>query len=162
VAHEARHARTFRVPHFSIQRDHLHLIVEAEDGHLSSGIRGLVIAMARRLNQFFGRVGRIWADRYHRRDLTSPRQTKNALTYVLNNDLKHALRGPETIGGRAEVDVYSSAFLFDGWSMPTRQIRYRVPWPVTMAPRTWMLSRGWRAHGLLDPRTIPGSTRVRS
>lgn len=78
------------------------------------------------------------------------------VVFLLNNDLKHALRGPETIAGRALVDVYSSAFLFDGWSLPTKEIRYRVPWPSTMTPKTWMLSRGWRAHGLIHPHAIPG------
>jgi len=31
----------------------------------------------------------VWGDRYHRRDLGSPREVRNALVYVNNNHLKH-------------------------------------------------------------------------
>jgi hypothetical protein len=65
----------FRVVHHSVQANHLHLLVEAENkGALSSGMRGLVIRIARRVNQLLFHRGRFWADRWHGTTLTSPRQ----------------------------------------------------------------------------------------
>src|SRR5262249_40243892 len=81
----------FRVLHFSVQWDHLHLIVEARDQRaLSSGMQGLAIRVARAVNQLVVRRGRFWADRWHGRDLTSPRAVRNALVYVFGNFRKHA------------------------------------------------------------------------
>src|SRR5688572_14136818 len=158
TAQQKRVEGSFRVPHFSIQGDHLHLIVEAEDGRLDHGIRGFIISFARRLNRLVGRQGRVWGDRYHREDLTSPRHTRNALAYVLNNHLKHdalaAHENPVTRG--VSIDLFSSAPLFDAWSTKTTRVTYRVPWP-DMKPRTWLLARGWKLHGAtLDPRGVPG------
>ena len=74
--------------HYSIQRDHLHLIVEAADTErLSRGMQGLLGSMAKRLNKLWSRMGRVVADRFHDRILKTPRQVRNALRYVLNNAL---------------------------------------------------------------------------
>ncbi len=154
---QKRRGASFRVPHFSIQRDHLHLIVEADDGELTSGIRSFLIRFARKLNRLFGRKkGKVWGDRYHRRDLASPTETRNALIYVLNNDAKHGLRKAST-SGPANIDIFSSGPLFDGWCVPTTRITYAVPWP-DMRPRTWFLREGWRRKGggPVDPRKTPG------
>ncbi len=153
-----RHGESFRIPHFSIQSNHLHLIVEAEEGALARGIRGLMIAFARRLNRLMKRRGRVWGDRYHRRDLRTPREMKNALVYVLNNDLRHGFVRVfgKAAEGEARADVYSSGPLFDGWSRRTARITYAVPW-VESRPRTWLLVEGWKKHGLVDPTKQPGA-----
>ena len=72
--------RRFRVIEFSVQDDHLHLIVEA-DGELAlrGGIRGLAIRVARAVNRTLDRRGPVWGDRYHARALTTPRAMRNAL-----------------------------------------------------------------------------------
>src|SRR5437764_5692290 len=60
-------ARTerFQVRDYSIQGNHIHLIVEAEDrGALASGIRSLEIRLAIHLNRLMQRKGRVFADRY--------------------------------------------------------------------------------------------------
>jgi REP element-mobilizing transposase RayT len=50
------------VVHFSVQRDHLHLIVEASDRRaLSRGMQGLSIRVARAANGELGRKGRVFA-----------------------------------------------------------------------------------------------------
>jgi REP element-mobilizing transposase RayT len=49
--------KTFQVVHFSIQDDHLHLIVEADDDALRTGVSGFVISFARRLNRMLDREG---------------------------------------------------------------------------------------------------------
>ena len=60
----------FRLVHFSVQGNHLHLIVEAADKRaLSRGMQGLAIRLARRVNGALGRSGSMFADRYHARAL---------------------------------------------------------------------------------------------
>ena len=82
----------FRIVQMSIQRDHLHLIVEADDKRaLSSGIHGFSISTARQINKAITarggapRTGTVIADRFHARPLTSPRAVRNTLAYCLNN-----------------------------------------------------------------------------
>jgi hypothetical protein len=139
----------FQVVHFSIQTNHLHLIVEANGDHLRSGVSGLVIAFAKRLNQALSRTGKVWGDRYHTRDLGSPIEVRNVLKYVLMNYKKH---GYVTHGDGA-IDPRSSAVAFDGWA--TRVASFETePWPI-LRPRTWLLGTGWRTRGLLHPREQP-------
>ena len=60
-----------------MQDDHLHLIVEAGDkGALARGMKSFSVRANRLLNAALGRGrGRVWGDRYHRRDLTNARPT---------------------------------------------------------------------------------------
>ena len=54
-----------RLLQFSLQSNHVHLIVEADDRRaLSRGIQGLSIRIARALNRNLNRSGRVFADRY--------------------------------------------------------------------------------------------------
>ena len=63
----------FQVVHFKIEGNHLHLVVEgrSRDG-LSRGMAGLEIRIARAVNGALGRKGKVFSDRYHRRDLGRP------------------------------------------------------------------------------------------
>lgn len=82
-AAKAKASISFQVVHFTIETDHLHLIVEADDRRaLARGIAGLEIRVARRLNALLGRKGGVWSGRYHRHDLRTPAETRNALRYV--------------------------------------------------------------------------------
>ena len=84
-----------RLVHYSVQRDHMHLIIEAKGREqLSRGVQGLSIRVARRLNTLWQRRGRVFADRYHARILRTPREVRHCLNYVLNNSNRHlAQRG---------------------------------------------------------------------
>ncbi len=63
-AFAAASSECFRVLHFSIQRDHLHLLVEADGPtDFERGVRGLAIRVAKAVNRVLGRKGRFWADR---------------------------------------------------------------------------------------------------
>src|SRR5688572_33469309 len=76
----------FRLVHFSVQGNHLHLIVEAEDAKtLGRGMQGLCIRIARGVNRLLRRRGKVFSDRYHRHDLQTPRETRNAMAYDLHN-----------------------------------------------------------------------------
>src|SRR3954463_9822436 len=89
---DARERFGVRIIHYSIQGNHLHLIVEAEGpAALSRGMQGLATRLARRLNALSGRRGGVFADRYHAHALKTPRETKNAVRYVLANYRHHTL-----------------------------------------------------------------------
>ncbi len=50
----------FRVLHFSVQADHLHLLVEADEPTgFERGVRGLAIRVAKAVNRTLGRHGRV-------------------------------------------------------------------------------------------------------
>jgi hypothetical protein len=125
----------FRVVHFSVQTDHVHLIVEADSSdHLRRGLNSLTCRAARALNRVWRRGGPIWADRYHAHALGTPREVRNGLVYVLLNFRKH-LRAPPCI------DPRSSGAWFDGWKRPP--LLATQPPPV-VAARTWLGAVGWR------------------
>jgi putative transposase len=131
----------FRIIHFSVQGNHLHLMVEAKDTRsLSSGARGLAIRTARAVNRHLRRRGRVWGDRYHTRALTTPREVRNGLVYVLFNVKKHR-------PGWGGLDPRSSARWFDGFLGSARSPASGPP-PVR-PPRTWLATAGWRRHGLI-------------
>ena len=132
----------FRVVHYSVQDNHVHLIVESEDSaSLSSGVRGLMVRIARRVNRVLRRRGRFWADRWHGRDLEGPRQVRNALVYVLQNHRKHS----RSVG----LDPLSSAQSFDGFSSVLPRTFRSIGPPCTAAASTWLLRIGWRRRGLI-------------
>ena len=117
----------FRVVHFSILSNHLHLIVEA-DGRtaLSRGIQALEIRLARRLNRVMSRKGRVFADRFHAHVLRTPTEVARARRYVLQNFQIHRLRAGER--GAPGLDPLSSA------ALPA----------CATPPATWLLRIGWR------------------
>jgi len=66
--------RTFRIVHFSVQTNYIHLIVEAEDKPtLRAGLMSLSIRAARGVNKARGKTGKVWGMRYFARPLTAPR-----------------------------------------------------------------------------------------
>src|SRR5205814_2880595 len=83
----------FRLVHFSVQGNHIHLIVEAPDADaLWRAMKGLEVRMARALNKVMRREGQVFPGRYHAHLLTSPRETARAVRYVLENRAIHAAR----------------------------------------------------------------------
>jgi putative transposase len=129
----------FRVVQFSVQSDHLHLMVEGDDGSaLRSGLRGLTIRTAMAINKAVRRRGRVWGDRYHAHALTSPAETRRALVYILFNFRKHR----PADGSR--IDACSSGPWFGGFraALPaTSEARPVCP------PVTWLARAGWRRAG---------------
>lgn len=157
----AGHHAYYRVIHFAVIGNHIHLIVEADGAEaLARGMHSLEVRLARRLNRFFGRRGKFFADRYHVRHLETPRETRNAMRYVLSNQRAHEARRGERLNPDW-IDPFSSAYWFDGWKDPVRlrEPRQRellnVPQP-TAAPTVWLLTTGWRRWGLLSFDEIGG------
>jgi REP element-mobilizing transposase RayT len=148
------------VVHYSVQSNHLHLIVETENKHsLAQGMQALSIRLAKRLNRLFERRGRVFDDRFHARALKTPLEVRRALAYVLNNYRRHA----DTKGPRLPLsfrDPFSSAAWFDGWDpeyvhAPPDRRALRDPLPElasgVVPARSFLVRRGWCRHGLLRP-----------
>jgi hypothetical protein len=146
----------FQVAHFSVQESHVHLIVEANDDALRTGVSGFVISFARRLNRLLRRKGRVWSERYHRHELTTPRAVHHVLAYVFNNYRKHGVRVRGLPPDLGFADHYSSAPRFRAWTVPVVHFADTEPWPRVTA-RTWLLGKGWQTHGPIDPNRVPGT-----
>ena len=149
-----RQARVdFRVVQYSIQTNHIHLIIEAESTEsLASGMKALGSRVARLVNRAAKRSGPVLRERYHLRVLAKPRQVRNALQYVLTNIRKHS-RGRLPAG----LDPASSACFVDFWRRCVPSPRRAPPKDVReVSPAcSWLLSTGWRRWGPLDPDYIP-------
>ncbi len=84
---------------FSVQGNHLHLLIEAQDNRaLAEGMQGLSVRLARGLNRLMGRHGKVLADRFHAHVLRTPAETRRAIAYVLLNHRSHAARSGERVG----------------------------------------------------------------
>ena len=128
----ARERFGMRIIHFSIQGNHLHLIVEVDDTTaLSRGVHGLAIRIAKRINALLVRRGPVFVDRYHAHVLRSRRETAAAVRYVLGNYRHHAR---EYLPPRWDDPFCTARFL---------RVAPGEDAPV-VTPRTWLLRVGWR------------------
>jgi REP element-mobilizing transposase RayT len=142
--------RRFRVVHYSLQSNHVHLIVEAAGAEdLGRGMKSIGARLARAVNRVFSRKGPVLADRFHHRVLKTPREVRRALAYVLLNARRHAGRGARSAG---KVDPASSGRWFNGWR--ERALSADDP-PAVAKPHTWLIRSGWRRHGLIGLAEIP-------
>ncbi len=111
-----------RVVQFSVQGNHVHLVVEAASSEaLSRAMQGFSIRVAKGLNRLMKRDGKVLGDRYHARALRTPREVRRALRYVRENSRHHGLEA----GAR---DAYAS---------PNADVALPMP-------ATWLLRVGWR------------------
>jgi REP element-mobilizing transposase RayT len=163
----------FRIVHISIQRDHIHLLVEADHKMaLSRGMQSFQISAAKHLNRAISvarelatrRRGTVFPDRFHQEIITTPKQARHTLNYVLNNWRKHR-EDQGAIQRTWKVDPFSTGALFGGWKELENAL---VRWPlretydplVVYFPKTWLLSEGWRRHGLIRLHEVPSRPRV--
>jgi hypothetical protein len=146
----AASAPAFRVLQWSVQADHLHLLVEA-DGPTAfvRGCQGLAIRVAKAVNRVLGRTGAVWGDRYHGRVLTTPRALRHCLVYLLQNWRKH-------VPGASGLDPRSSAAWFGGWRTAVARPGGRPP---VAAPQTWLARVGWLRHGRIAVDEAPRGAR---
>jgi REP element-mobilizing transposase RayT len=165
----------FRIVHVSIQRTHVHLLVEADHkGALASGMQGFQISAAKHLNAAISkgrpgprRRGVVFPDRYYAEVITSPRQARHALNYVLNNWRKHEEDQSLKISDW-KIDWFSTAAMFPGWAeyAPYEEEPFLWRGPetydplVVYQPRTWLLRDGWRKGGApISTREVPSAKR---
>lgn len=140
VAHalRAESARgELRVVHFSVQGNHVHMVVEASDqATLSRRMQGFGVRLARRINAMMGRRrGRVLGDRYHSRVLTTPRDVHRVIRYVLRNYAKHAARAGRVVALTPDRFASSAA--------DVRQVSASIGPPLVSRAHTSVLQR-WR------------------
>jgi REP element-mobilizing transposase RayT len=112
-----------RIVEFSVQGNHMHLVVEAGAHEaLSRAMQGFSIRVAKGLNAMMNRRGRVLADRYHARVLETPLEARRAVLYVRNNHRKHMAQVGKPLP-RSFVDPFAS----NGADIELA------------APRTWLL-----------------------
>jgi len=143
------------VLHFSLQSNHLHMIVEATTRRqLANGLRSLGGSFGKYLRRRKGGTGAIFHGRYHLRVITSARQMRNTLRYVLLNHAKHQ-RMIE------HLDFFSSGFLFKNWRkllggklntiiateikiIGERNLPHDLWQACVSPPRSWIARYGWQ------------------
>ena len=167
-----------RIVQLSIQSTHLHLLVEADSSRaLSRGMQAFQISAAKHVNAAVSnagswwerrqgrrplpkrRKGRVFADRYHARLVTSPLQARRELAYVLNNWRKHG-EDQRPFARTWKIDPFSTGWGFLGW-----REHAEAPWawskpptyePIPVyGPRSWLLREGWKRYGLIGMREVP-------
>jgi len=177
LKHEA-----FRIIQMSIEGTHIHLVVEADSrAALSAGMKAFEISAAKHLNAEFSRAGgwwqrkraarlghalpkrrkgRVFSDRYHETFIKTPKQARHALAYVLNNWRRHR-EDRAAIARGWLIDPFATGWAFDGWKeRADTPFVWKVrdtyqPIPVWL-PKTWLLRTGWKMHGLIGVREVPG------
>ena len=160
----------FRIVHISLQRDHVHLIVEAEHkAALARGMQGFTISAARHVNIALGdrgqpRRGKVFADRYHVVVITTPTQARHTLRYVLSNWRRHK-EDREGLASTWLVDPFSSAISFPDWAELDGQpwmwpIRETYDPLMVRRPQSWLLQEGWKlGGGPISAREVPSRRR---
>jgi hypothetical protein len=102
-------------------------------------MQGFLVSAARRINaKLAQRRGTVFPDRYHEQVITSPRQCRSSIAYVLSNFRRHR----EDRANAWTVDPMSRR---PGTSGCRR------------APETWPLRVGWVRRGRIDAYAVPGA-----
>src|ERR1700733_10815313 len=154
----------FRIVHLSVQGTHVHLLCEAGNKEtLARGLQGFQISAAKHMNvavtRRWGvvRRGQVFGDRYHVESISSIRQVRNTLAYVINNWRRHREdRSGGLLGGR--IDPFSSGLQFAGWREPLPAIALPTDYepPAVSRPQTWMLAEGWKRGRPISVFEVPG------
>jgi REP element-mobilizing transposase RayT len=159
----------FRIIHMSLQRTHVHMLVEAEHKvALSRGMQSFQISAARNINTALGngtsrRLGTVFSDRYHVEVITSPTQARNAIAYILCNFRKHREDQVAPMSSW-RIDWFSSAMKFPDWAERGEETLLRCQPEayeplVVHEPKTWLLKDGWKKAGPISCREVPSAKR---
>ena len=160
----------FRIVHISIQRNHIHLLVEADNKRaLTRGMQSFITSAAKHINAAFSsqrklahrRRGPVFADRYHQEVIKSPTQARRTLAYVLNNWRKHR-EDRASFTKKWTIDPFSTAWIFGGWKELEHDLTLWQPPPtydplVVYLPKTWLLREGWRIGGRISMFEVPST-----
>jgi REP element-mobilizing transposase RayT len=136
------------VIHFSLQSNHLHMIVEAKNSEaLGRGMKSFGARLGKSLRKIIGGRGSVFAGRYDLNVLKSPTEMKHALAYVLLNASKHF----KLI---EHIDDFSSGYAFKEWralmgrkmnNLMREQLSLtKVFFEELSEPRSWLCREGWK------------------
>lgn len=147
--HAVQQAKKFslHVLHYSIQNDHIHLVVEARDNDsLERGMKSLCGRLGKIIRKALGGRGPVFKHRYHLHVLKTPTEVKRAIEYVLLNTAKH-MKVIE------HIDSFCSGFAFKNWPELigrrfTGKIRddyeeFARDLAELSSPQSWLASVGW-------------------
>ena len=142
-----------------------HALCEATNKDtLARGVQGFQISAAKHLNRAVSkrtgkrREGTVFSDRYHAASISSVRQARHALSYVLNNLRRHGEDRGRVGLFDGRVDPFSSGVWFEGW----RDQITSWPWPAdyeppaVSRPQTWLLAEGWKRARPITSTEVPG------
>ncbi len=129
VFQEEKKRPGFRLLAWTLQRNHIHMIVETSSPEaLSRSIQGIQVRLAKGWNRIWKRTGRVFAGRFHSRMVRSPGDARRVLAYVLKNHLRHGVRIPWPI------DPGSSGLWTDVWLERETWARARKEFKVEEDP----------------------------
>jgi REP element-mobilizing transposase RayT len=151
-------AGTFRLCHYAVLNDHLHLLCESESRTaLSRGLQGLLIRIAKALNKLWGpprqRVRRSLPRPHPEVAARGPERA--ALPVRQRQEARRRRpRGPRAPGHR---HVHLGAVVPRGFRERITVVGIEaVVRPVTDA-RTWLLTEGWLRHGRISVHEVPST-----
>ena len=121
-----------------------------DDDALRKGTQGLGIRLAKAINKFFHRKGRVFRDRFHARPLFGRKAIWNAIVYVLQNARKHGVEIPD-----GEWDPYCSARFSKGLVDDPDST-----WPVVRLDYFYAWAKV--ALRMIRPEIFPGSLQLRA
>ena len=134
------------VVEFSLQTNHVHLIVEAKDNRaLAKGMNALWAVFGKAIRARLPGRGAVFSGRYYMKVIRSARYMRNALEYVLLNDSKHSGQGPDySEFNSAMYFAHFGKLLNRNWRAPLKWASADPRPDFLEAPRSWLCREGWR------------------
>ncbi len=145
--------RGFRINHFAVLKNHIHLIAEGKDKkQMGKAMQAFTLSLAKSINRTCKRKGKVFVDRYHLHILKTPLEVKNALKYVFKNAAKHyslenifdpyssliAFKEKERLLGQAGFIIPKILSSFDEIYHHLQSIIHIID-----PARSWLLKTGW-------------------
>ena len=89
ILKEAKRKFPFRLKHYCIMNNHIHLLLEPiGNTNLSSLMQWILSVFAKRFNKMFGYFGHVWYDRFKSNVIRSFMQFVHTFHYISNNPVK--------------------------------------------------------------------------
>lgn len=132
-----------KVIHYTLEHDHVHLLVEARNNRLlHKGMQSFGITFAKNINRIKQGKGTVYKNRYHLRILKTAREVKTVMNYIFTNGIKH---------GRTScaIDPYNSMIKEDLIPADIKLIRDRI---LKFSP--FMQGLREELAEILDPGTV--------
>jgi REP element-mobilizing transposase RayT len=104
-----------RLVHFTVQKDHIHLMIESENKiQLARSMQSLKISLAKSLLFLTqNKIAKVFKDRYHVHILKTLKEIKNTKLYILGNASKHGVIKDKFDTFSSVIKAPEIAWLFD-------------------------------------------------
>ncbi len=140
------------IVHFSVQSNHIHLIIESKSrSALSKGMKSLTIRLAKGINNIHGTIGKVFKDRYYLHVLKTPTEVKRALKYVFKNTAK-AIKSTNLFDPFSSILIFSEKKeLLHGEKIDSSAMsKSKLKWfeeelhRILGPPKSFLLCEGWK------------------